>query len=280
MLASCTEDKFIEAEEQIIVEGWIDAGKFPIVTLSKSIPVSDKAVSLDELSDYIIKWAKVTVSDGEKSVILTGKHSPKYFPPYIYTTSELRGVEGKTYYLTVEYKDFYATAQTTIPKRVGIEKIITDSDNGKYNLKAIMNDDPTEKNYYKFFMRVIGRDSMYLSSNFAVIDDKNYIFPCKIPLDIGASHIYDNMKRHVISEKDTLLIKVASIESVAYNFWDKYKDIIELGQNPFFRHSSSLPTNITGGLGYWFGYGATEYLCEPYNHENPTNLSEKKDSNK
>ena len=41
-LAACSEDVFIEAEPQLIVEGWIDDGGFPIVILSESVPVSDK----------------------------------------------------------------------------------------------------------------------------------------------------------------------------------------------------------------------------------------------
>ncbi|MBQ8336485.1 MAG: DUF4249 domain-containing protein [Bacteroidaceae bacterium] len=276
LLASCTEDRFIEAEQQIIVEGWIDAGNYPVVILSKSIPASDEEISLDELGDYVIKWAKVTVSDGEKSVILTGKRSPKHFPPYIYTTTDMRGAEGRSYRLTVEYDDFYATAETSIPKRAEVEKITATRENGKYSLQALIDDNPAENNYYKFFMKVVGRDSMYLSSNLAVIDDKNYTFPSIIPIDLGHSHIYDYNRDYVLSEKDTVLIKFAQIDSVAYAFWDRYKEIIELGRNPIFRFSNSLPSNINGGLGYWFGYGSTEYLCEPYKHESPINLTEKK----
>ena len=68
------------------------------------------------------------------------------------------------------------------------------------------------------------------------------------------------------------MIKVAQIDESMYNFWDDYKNIMELGINPLFRYSNSIRSNITGGLGYWAGYGSTEYLCEPYNHENPIEL--------
>jgi hypothetical protein len=44
------------------------------------------------------------------------------------------------------------------------------------------------------------------------------------------------------------------------------------GQNPFFRYSTSIRSNINGGLGYWAGYGAREYLLEPQNHDNPIEL--------
>ena len=103
-----------------------------------------------------------------------------------------------------------------------------------------------------------------------IIDDKDYTFPCSIPLEIGNSVLYDdNNQSYTVSEKDALLIKVAQIDSAAYNLWDDYKNITELGQNRFFSYSKSIRSNIIGGLGYWVGYGATEYLCKPYEHENP-----------
>ena len=272
MVLSCAEENHEEVEPILVVEGWIDAGGFPKVSLTQSVPVSDKPYSLDELGEIVIRWAKVTVSDGEKTVVLTGKYTPNHFPSYIYTTSEMRGEEGKTYYLTVQYGDFYATAETTIPAKVEVEAFDTGTEDGVYTIKALIDDNPLEKNYYKFFIKVMERDSMYLSSSFAVIDDKDYTFPCKIPVTIGQSRIFDFAYggSYVLTEKDCVMVKYAQIDSAAYSFWDNYKNLVELGQNAFFSYSSNLPTNIKGGVGYWFGYGATEYLFEPHNHENPT----------
>lgn len=185
----------------------------------------------------------------------------------------MRGEEGKTYYLTAEYKDFYATAQTTIPPKAKIEEIITHKENGSYSISAVINDNPEEKNYYKFFVQLVGRDNCYLSSNFAIIDDKNYTFPCTVPIDLGSSSFNNkDSNKHIMSEKDILMIKVAQIDNAMYNFWDDYKNITELGINPFFRYSNSIRSNISGGSGYWAGYGATEYLLQPYNHEKPIEL--------
>lgn len=273
LIPSCTEDKLIEAEPQMVVEGWIDAGGYPVVMLSQIIPVSSKEISTDSLSDYVITWGKVTISDGEKEVVLTGKKSDDYFPPYIYTTNKIRGEAGKSYYLTAEYKNFHATAKTTIPYIAEIEGIDTEYKNGDYYINATINDNPDEKNYYKFFVKVAGRDSCYLSSNFAVVDDANYTFPCNIPVGIGESSLYGKEnEEYKISEKDRIFIKFAQIDSTAYNFWNDYKNMTELGQNPFFRYSNSISSNIQGGLGYWCGYGATEYLLMPNDHGNPIKL--------
>ena len=273
LLSSCTEDNFVEAEQQLVVEGWIDAGGHPIVMLSLILPVTEEETTFDNIKECVVNWGKVTISDGENSVILTGKRSDDYFPPYIYTTSQIRGEVGKTYYLTAEYKKFRATAKTTIPPKARIEKIVTSNENSKYNISAIIDDNPEQKNYYKFFTKVIGRDNCYLSSNFSIIDDKHHTFPCSVPIETGTSSLYySESNSYKITEKDRFMIKVAQIDEAMYNFWDDYKNIMELGINPFFRYSSSIRSNISGGLGYWAGYGSTEYLCEPNNHENPKEL--------
>ena len=87
----CTEDSYrIEADaSDIIVEGWIEEGGFPVVILSRSMPVSTDYQNVDSLSDFIVRWAKVTISDGSDSIVLTGKYDKGYFPPYIYTTSTI-----------------------------------------------------------------------------------------------------------------------------------------------------------------------------------------------
>lgn len=273
LLGSCTEEVPAPVEPKLVVEGWIDDGGVPVVMLSMIIPVTGEEIGADELEDYIVRWGKVTISDGEKEVVLVGMKSDIYFPPYIYTTSKIRGEAGKTYWLTAEYDNLVATAQTTIPPRAEIESILPTYDDGKYCINATIKDNPHEHNYYKFFVRLLGRDSCYLSSDFAIFDDSNYSNPIKVPVEIGNSFFYSaEKKNYELSEEDGFWIKVAQVDSVAYNFWDDYKSMVELGINPFFRFSGNIRSNISGGLGYWIGYGATEYYCKPGDHANPVKI--------
>lgn len=48
-------------ESQLVVEGWVDAGGFPIVKLTKTIPLGKDELSLDSLSRYMDRWAKITI---------------------------------------------------------------------------------------------------------------------------------------------------------------------------------------------------------------------------
>ena len=68
---------------EIVVEGWIEDGGFPVVMVTTSVPVSSEYEKWDSLEDHLVRWAKVTVSDGENEVVLTGKMDRNYFPPYI-----------------------------------------------------------------------------------------------------------------------------------------------------------------------------------------------------
>lgn len=62
-----------------------------------------------KLQDIPIKWAKVTVSDGEQEEVLVGRKSDGIFPPYRYTGVSIRGEAGKKYFLKVEltFKQYF-----------------------------------------------------------------------------------------------------------------------------------------------------------------------------
>ena len=84
VLAGCATDVvFSQDSPEIVVEGWIEDGGFPVVIVTTSVPVSTDYKDWDTLMDHLVRWAKVSISDGEKEVILTGKMDTDYFPPYI-----------------------------------------------------------------------------------------------------------------------------------------------------------------------------------------------------
>lgn len=122
LLGGCSQDVSTSSQSQLVVEGWIDAGGFPVVKLTRTIPLSDDALSLDSLSRYMDRWAKVTISDGERTEVLAGRYDKKYFPPFIYTTYDMRGEEGREYSLRVEASDGkVAEARTRIPVSAKID---------------------------------------------------------------------------------------------------------------------------------------------------------------
>ena len=62
---------------KMVVEGWIDAGKHPIVILHSSYSLTDTVPDstslLDVLEEHLIPFGRVVLFDGEDSVVLTGR---------------------------------------------------------------------------------------------------------------------------------------------------------------------------------------------------------------
>lgn len=281
-LVSCDKDIFVSVEPQMIVEGWIDADGFPMVILTESVVIEDNDYKeYSDLNKYMIKWAKVTVCDGEEEVVLTGKGTKDYFPPYIYTTTRMRGVAGKRYKLTVEYKDYYAEAETVIPEKISLDSMAVKYCNDKdslFYIDAFFTDPLQKKNYYKFFTKVVERDSFYLSSDMAVLDDAQFSSSNVSVAVCSGSTIYDESDRMYFGADEKVLLKFVHIDSAAYSYWDMYKDVKAFSRNPLFPYSRNLPSNISGAYGYWFGYGSTEYMVdmkqnESVSHDTPSPLN-------
>lgn len=259
LLLSCSGDYLPEQNDELVVEGWIEDNGFPVVILTKNINISNKYQSLDSLSSCIVRWAKVTVSDGEKSVVLTGRYTKGYTPPYIYTTSHYRGKAGKTYLLTVEYGDFHATATTTIPNTQKIDELTVErcaQSDTLYQISLRYNDDEAEQNYYQIFTRVGGRDvRQYLAAYLGTIDNRVVKPKTKIPVYRGRDiNTLDYTPYYTIN--DTVAVKFAHIDCTSYNFWYDYTRNLTTAGNMFFATAASLRSNIIGGTGYWCGMGS------------------------
>ena len=106
-------------QPSFVVEGWIEAGKAPVVMVHKSFVLDeDSKVSIslqDIISGQMVFFGRVAIFDGTDSVILTGRVDTSYMPPYIYTTTEMEGVAGRQYTLDAHYQGFDVKAVTTIP---------------------------------------------------------------------------------------------------------------------------------------------------------------------
>ena len=235
--------------------------------LTTTVPVSKQAQSTDSLDRFLVRWAKVTVSDGTREVVLTGMPNRDYFPPYIYTTSEMRGEVGKTYTLQVDYQDFHAHAVTTIPKPVALSRISAEEIPlypGWFKLRIDFKDDPTTTDYYKVFVRLYGENQDFHSTYFGTYNDR--LLPTQ------ASLLVENARQNVVNPTATFFkryeivnIKFCHIDSVSYDFWKSMDGYQSEGRNPLFNAMQNIRSNIQGGLGYWCGYGASYYAYQILN---------------
>ena len=266
---SCSSDYEEDYTPTIVVEGWIDEGEPPYVILSRNVPTSQDWQDVDNLTDYIVRWAKVTISDGTQEVILTGMTDQDYFPPYIYTTNKMVGEIGKTYTLTVEYDDFHATAETTVPTSVPIDSVSVErisGDDRYVSIKLHFTDpDPSQTNYYKVSTIRNCESTQYTASYFSLFSDQTMTFYGPqhnhgiIPVTQNQNYRHANSEYTSYFEiSDTVQIKFAHLSQSEYNFWEEAENMNNFSRNMFFSYFKNLPSNINGGMGYFHGYGASK----------------------
>ncbi len=252
--------------DEIIVEGWIEEGQFPIVMLTRSLPVrlKDQEVDLNRIGDFVVLWAKVTVSNGSDSVLLTGKVDKGYMPSFIYTTSDpgFKGEAGRTYTLKVEADGKTLTSSTTIPlyppvvDSVVCSSLSTDTGSA---VTVYVSNIPDRKEYYKVFFRQGSDWKQFTSAHLGIVDD--VLADSAIAIPVFKSVKDDNKEdQSRYFPNDTLVsIKVSAIGKECYDFWFSYSNNSSLGSLSNLLFGSTLrdiPTNITGGRGYWFGYNS------------------------
>lgn len=262
LLMSCYSTEIEEAAPRLVVEGWIDGGRFPVVQLTTTVPISKRKQSIDSLDRFIVKWARVAVSDGSKEVVLTGMYDERYYPPYIYTTSDLRGETGKTYILQVDYGQFHACAETTIPTPVDIDSFSVSpiyGDSIMYTVKAFFHDDPRQTDYYRFFINTDSSAYTMRGAYLGTFNDRAIGEYAKVTVNNGRNNLVHPQPSPYFDEGDVVRIKFCHIDSVGYRFWKAYEDYNSEGRNPMFNAMQNLPSNVNGALGYWLGYGARYY---------------------
>lgn len=244
----------------LVIDGRIESGGYPRVAITRNIPYYANIDSADMLK-LVIRQAKVTVSDGTSSEILTLKYDENVFPPFYYEGNELSGEAGKTYTLTVEWGTTVLTATTTIPApikpdSVWFEPLADNPEKGKVCVK--LRDNAAENNYYKMFTRIVGQQYEFVPTLISNFDDKafngnTFIFS----LNKGPES-YINMTGNdfYFNRKDSIWVKVCTLDKQHFSFWRSYQQEIANSGNPFASSFHTIESNIKGdGLGVWGGFG-------------------------
>ena len=248
----------------IVVEGKIELNDYPKVILTRNIPYYVEVDSADLLS-LVLRQAKVTVSDGVKSEILTLRFKNDEFPPFYYEGNELIGEVGKTYTLSIEYGLKKLIATTTIPYPVFLDSIwfqpntIGDS-LGK--IDALLSDNPDLHSYYRLFTKISSKQNQFyptLVSNFndRIFNGEKYTFH----LSKGPESYLDlNSTDFNFTRGDTVFLKICTMDEASFTFWQGYQNEVANGANPFASSYHKVESNIIGdGKGIWGGYGSTVY---------------------
>lgn len=267
LLAACTSEVSPDQPDpgRFVVEGWIDSGEAPVVMLTKAYTAQFQYEPVDNLRSHLIAGAEVLVEDElGNEVRLDFRHDKHYFPPYIYTTDRMRGVPGCRYRLKVRYQNRFVSGETRIPHPVALEGIDVRPLGGSDTLRGIwarFPQPPDEDTFYRFFVRVEGRDSTFLPALVSGVERDGTT--TTLPVMQGRSLFNTSPGKPLWFNKgDTVHLKFCTLDRKAWEFWSSYDEVNSLGRNPFFPVSWNIPSQLEGAYGYWAGYGTTRYTVQ------------------
>lgn len=256
--ASC-EPSLPDSPETLVIEGWIENDEAPIVFVSSSVSASFQEQDIADLISHVAFDANVTLTHDGVTYPLTPTIRNEYLLKLCYTSSSIKGVAGETYQLDVDWKGMHASAVTTIRTPGGIDSIVIErhKEIDTLYLVKVHPVPASDVRYYKFFSMAVGKETTYAPSYMGTYDSRLNSREL-----VAVNRGIDNpitQNDYYYAMGDSVRFKIASLEPLAYDFWRKFDE------NRLFSHTSLLPyatnlkSNVTGGIGYFFGYGITTY---------------------
>lgn len=263
---SCKKDLPIESaapEQQLVVEGYIEQGRYPRVYLTKTSPYFQKIDSM-AMWKLLGSVGKVTIATQSDTEVLTLRSNFKQFPPFYFEGTEIKGKVGEEYHLKVELHGKVYTSKTTITPPVSLSQLEVKTNpidaSKKYFFIRFL-DPALQKNYYKIYVKRIGIDQDFMSCYLSTFTD--YLFDGKensFEVLKGYSPLTDKEMNRYFQKGDSVHLKFCTINKEQFDYWKKIESLLTISSNPFGLSSAEAPSMIDGGaLGIWSGQGASYY---------------------
>lgn len=262
LLPSCqkTIDDEIPESHRLVVEGWIDSDGHPSVILMRSFsPMNTDATTT---ADLVVRWATVTISDGEHTEAMIGRIDKNIVPPFIYTTAQMTGIPGRTYTITAEYDGMSVTSSCTMPQPPVIDRVditpVADSDTLR---EVSVTFTPTSGSYYHlnvYFPQISGRTLPCFMGTYRPDASGNApvtITACRPNIDTDGN---DYTPYFPVGQK--IQVSLTTVSPEVWSFWHQYDDMTAFGGNIFLAGTIPIYGNIEGGYGIWSARGSTSRI--------------------
>lgn len=259
-LCSCAPQP--EGECPIVVEGWIENGRPPVVMLHQAIGLNEGWDSIEEcMREKLIVWGKVSLSSLDTSVVLTGQLDKNYLLNYRYSTPYMFGQCGREYDIEVEARGQKVRAHTRIPSVVPLDSVVVKVDQEPYvNVTAYWTDPASDNDCYVLFYRHKGQME-YVVCQFGTASDEKADKGVMSALVYKSPGLIDQTGKQMwFKRDDTVTLKIAHVDRTGYEFWQSFQNSVS-SRIPVFNStpSNGLKSNIIGGFGYWCGMGSSEH---------------------
>lgn len=265
-LISCEQDISVELPSytpKLVVEGWIEQGRYPTVILTESAAYFDPVDSA-AMRRSVITTAKVSVSDGEMVEILTLKKKDAFFPSYVYEGNEIKGEIGKHYSLKIESRGKIYTAETSIPVRPFLDSLWFENLSANDTLGQVwarFSDPPDESNQYRIFTQRMGKDKGFIPVYLSAVSDEVFNGETvDFALLRGAESLSQITDDLYFNTGDTVMVKFCTLDAAHFLYWKSLERELYASKNPLAASGNKVLSNIQGdAIGVWGGYGASYF---------------------
>lgn len=251
-----------------VVEATFDSDGFPTVLFSESVvPGID-----GNLSDAVINWGKVTVSDGDREVVLTGRVDHNYVPPFRYYTTEMIGEPGKIYTLKVQFNGLHGESTVRMPYPTVIDSL-TFASTEVDTLRAVTLHftSPSDVPAYYYVTLCTSRrgdvpspcimgnlkvDRPLTPYSIAIMKPRVKIWSSEDDVSCSGTDEEQIPYTPHLTVGEEYVVGLNRVERSVWDFWRAYDNMVMFSSSPFISTSESLPSNIIGGYGVWSPQGS------------------------
>lgn len=237
----------------LAIEGWIDSDGYPVVVLTKALSPSTDPV---EVGETLVRWGRVTISDGEHTEVMTGGMDPDIFPPYSYKSFKIKGEVGKEYTVHASYDGMELTASSVILPPARIDTVIFRTMSDSLCSATLTFSTPTDADSCRLVVltRMRGKEHRHYPSLLGALSTRGGE-TMSVPVFRGKHKDTGETYEPYFHKGDTLDLILARVDEDVYSFWDAYQNEVYFGNNIFLSSGSSLPGNARGGYGVFSARG-------------------------
>jgi len=242
-----------EYYNKMVVEGYIENGAYPMVSLYKSAPYFS-TMDFNNLINLVITDAKVYVENlsskkKQQLILMPAPDAPLLFA---YVGMEFKGELNTSYELRIEWNNKVYTSKTTILDTFDLDTVYFAPTFGQTkidtvaNLRIAMTDDGSPANYYQFKVKIHCkhfRDDLWVHTIPAAFDNSpfrgiqfNYEIVRGTPSIFKEEMTEQERRRYMRGNYrlgDTVYLKYARLDESSFTFWQSANSEITFGQNPF-----------------------------------------------
>jgi len=260
-LSCSVNDSETKTSDKLTIEGQIRENEFAEIFLTNSLAFEGVIDSLT-VAKSVESKAKVTLSDGEITEILTLKRDNSRFPFLFYRSNIIKGVKGGEYDLKISIRAKEFTSQTTVPEVPNIKNVtfIESRKDGELipdrrDVRLEVVNNLSKICYYKIFIKNEDENKFEFASPF-IFNTEN-ITTETFPLIIEYPSFENGFKENLLQVGLTFDLKLVAITKDQFDFWKSIRgDQSTITNNSSF--SAEVITNISNGaFGYWSGENVT-----------------------